>query len=690
MNQYQAENIRNVAFIGHGSEGKTTLSEAILFNSGAVNRLGKVDNGTATSDFDPDEIKRKLSINLTLLPCEWNDIKINLIDCPGYPDFIGDVKSAIRVCEGALIIIGANSGVKTGAEVAWDLAGEQGLSRMFFISKMERENADFFKVVDEIQEKFGIKCLPIQIPIGSQSDFKGIIDLVGLKGYTGPEDTEGPIPEELKEKAAEQRERMIEAVAETDDALIEKFLAGEEISDAEIITALVNAVKTGSINPVLCGSGLANIGVKALTAAINTWLPSPMEKEVKLSEDSMVKDIKSGQESPLSALVFKTSADPYVGKLSMFRVYSGTMESNSQVYNVNQGAIERIGQLFIPRGKSQETVIKIPAGDIGATARLAVTATGDTLGEQASQVKIAPVVFPEPSYSVAVYPRSKEDVDKLGVSIARIVEEDPTMRIHRDPDTGETILSGTGDTQLDVAAERMHRKFGVGVDLKTPKVPYKETVTHKVTAEHKHKKQSGGHGQYGHVMLEVEPLPRSTGNEFATRVVGGSIPKNYLPAVEKGVLEALKEGVLAGCPVVDVKATAYDGSFHPVDSSEICFKIAGSQAFKKGMAAAGPVLLEPIMTLKAVIPSDHTGDVVGDLNTKRARVNGITPEGDVNIVEALVPLAEVQRYAIDLKSITQGRGKFSLEFSHYEEVPAHIAQKISDEAQSDKEESKQH
>ncbi|MFA6612885.1 MAG: elongation factor G [Dehalococcoidales bacterium] len=688
MNQYHAGSIRNVVIMGHGSEGKTSLAEAIYFNSGAINRLGKVDGGTSVSDFDPDEIKRKLSINLSLLPLEWDGIKINLLDVPGYPDFIGDVKSAARVCEGAIIVLGANSGVKTGTDIAWDLSAEEDLSRIFFISKMERENADFFRVKDELQAKYGMRCLPIQIPVGSQSDFKGVIDLVSQKFYAGTERTETEIPADLKEQAADQKEKLVEAVAETDDDLIEKYLAGETISDEELTSALVRATKNGSIAPVMCGSGLGNIGAIDLANAIKTILPSPEEKEVKLADDSAVKELKVDENGTLAALVFKTSADPYVGKLSMFRVYSGHIDSNSQVWNVNQGANERIGQIFIPRGKNQETVAHIPAGDIGAVAKLAVTATGDTLGDQANPVMIKAVTFPAPCYSVAVYPHSKDDVDKLGASLARIVEEDPTMRVSRDNDTGETILSGAGDTQLDVAAERMHRKFGVGVDLKTPRVAYKETISHMVTAEHKHKKQSGGHGQYGHVMLELEPLPRGSGNEFATRVVGGSIPKNYLPAVEKGVMEAVREGVLAGCPVVDVKATAYDGSYHPVDSSEICFKIAGSQAFKKGMASANPILLEPIMNLKVIIPGDYTGDVVGDLNTKRARVNGITPEGDLNIIEAQVPLAEVNRYAIDLKSITQGRGKFSLEFDHYEEVPAHITQKISEEAQAEKEESK--
>ena len=688
MNQYHAKSIRNVVIMGHGSEGKTSLAEALFYNSGAINRLGKVDAGTSVSDSDPDEVKRKLSINLSLLPIEWDGVKINLLDSPGYPDFIGDVKSAARVAEGAVIVIGANSGVKTGTELAWNLSQEGSLSRIFFISKMDRENADFFKVKDELQNKYGLRCLPIQIPVGSQTDFKGVIDLISGKYYEGTERTEAEIPADFKDTYDSEREKLIEAVAENDDALIEKYLGGEEITTEVLSGALVEAVKEGVISPIMCGSGLVNIGAIDLANAIKVYFPSPEDRPIPLAETSAVKELTVDENGTLAALVFKTSADPYVGKLSMFRVYSGRIESNAQTWNVNKEVNERLGQISIPRGKTQESVSHITAGDIAVVAKLAVTATGDTLGDQANPVIIEPVTFPAPCYSVAVYPQSKEDVDKLGTSLARIVEEDPAMTVTRDQDTNETILSGAGDTQVEVAAERMQRKFGVGVDLKTPKVAYKETITSKVAAEHKHKKQTGGHGQYGHVMLEIEPLPRGTGNEFATRIVGGSIPKNYLPAVEKGVMEAVKEGVIAGCPVVDVKATVYDGSFHPVDSSEICFKIAGSQAFKKGLEKATPILLEPIMNLKVIIPGDYTGDVVGDLNTKRARVNGITPDGDINIIEAQVPLAEVTRYAIDLKSITQGRGTFSLEFDHYEEVPAHLAQKIGEEAKAEKEEAK--
>ncbi|MFA7179262.1 MAG: GTP-binding protein, partial [Dehalococcoidales bacterium] len=432
MNQYHAGSIRNVVIMGHGSEGKTSLAEAIFFNSGAVNRLGKVDNGTSVSDFDPDEIKRKLSINLSLLPVEWDGVKINLLDSPGYPDFLGDVKSAARVCEGAVIVLAANSDVKTGTEIAWGLSREENLSRIFFVSKMERENADFFKVKDEVQEKFGNTCLPIQIPVGSQAAFKGVIDLISGICYTGTERTQTEIPEELKDRAAEEKEKLIEAIAETDDNLIEKYLAGETISSDELSLALVKAIKSGAISPIMCGSGLANIGAIDLANAIKDLLPSPEEKEIRLAEASTIKELKAEESGPLAALVFKTSADPYVGKLSMFRVYSGHIDSNSQVWNVNQGANERIGQIFIPRGKNQESVPHIGAGDIGAVAKLAVTATGDTLGDQSNPVVIAPVTFPAPCYSVAVYPHSKEDVDKLGSSLARIVEEDPTMSVTRD------------------------------------------------------------------------------------------------------------------------------------------------------------------------------------------------------------------------------------------------------------------
>ncbi len=685
MRQFQPENIHNVVLLSHSGAGKTSLSEAILSTSGEIKRLGRVDADSTTSDYDPDEMKRKISINLTLLPCQWQDKKINLVDVPGYSDFIGEVRAAVRVCEGAIILVSAAAGIEVGTEQSWAYSEDAGMARLIFINKMDRENANFNKTVEQIQSNFGNRCVPLQIPVGAHNDFKGIIDLLTLKFYAGDKAEESEIPASLKEQAESMREKMVETIAEVDDVMIEKFLGGEEISQEELVKGLKEAVLSGKIVPVLTGSALQNAGISQLLDAVCNYLPSAGEADIVTATDSKTTDIKPDRQSPLAALVFKTSADPYVGKLTYFRVFSGAIDSNSQIWNVNQNGVERIGQLFIVRGKNQEPVPKVEAGDIGAVAKLNITITGDTLGVQDKPVKIKPATFPEPVYSVAVHPKTKADLDKLGSALTRLTEEDLTLRMHRDHDTGETILSGMGDTQLDVAAEKMQRKFGVGVSLTIPKVPYKETITQTARAEYKHRKQSGGHGQYGHVRLELTPLPRDKANEFVSTVVGGSVPKNYFPAVEKGVKEAIKEGVLAGYPVVHVKTNLYDGSFHPVDSSEICFKIAGAGALRRGLSEGQPMLLEPIMNIKVIIPGDFTGDIMSDLNTKRARVQGMNPAGGNNIVEAQAPLAEVLRYAIDLKSITQGKGTFSMEFSHYEEVPVHISQKIIDVHKAEKE-----
>ena len=681
MQKYGLDNIRNVVLLSHGGAGKTSLGEAMLFTAGATNRLGKVDDGSSISDYEPDEVKRKISINLSILPCEWHDTKINIIDTPGYTDFIGEVKAGMRVSEGAVILVCATSGIEVGTEQVWGYCEEASLPRLVFVNKMDRENADFFKVVEDVRAKLGKKCLPLQLAIGAHAKFEGVVDLLDLKAYTGSPPKEAEIPSELQSQVDSYREKLVEAIAEVDDALIEKYLGGEEISHEELAKTLRKAVVSGSIVPILAGSGLHNVAVNRLMDAICDYLPLPKEKEVATESGP----VAPSQEAPLAALVFKTSADPYVGKLTYFRVYNGVFKSNAQVWNANHKATERVGQLFMLRGKTQEPLDEVMAGDIGAVAKLNVTGTGDTLCTQNKPVKIDSITFPTPTYNEAIYPKTKTDVDKMGTALSRLVEEDPTLKVHRELGTGETILSGMGDTHLAVVADKMQRKFGVNVEMATPKVPYRETITAAAKSEYKHKKQSGGHGQYGHVLLELEPLPERGENEFGDRVVGGSVPKNYIPAVEKGVIEASQEGVLAGYPVVGVKATLYDGSFHPVDSSEICFKIAGAQALKRGLADGQPILLEPIMNLKVTVPGDLTGDIIGDLNTKRARVLGMNPEGDKNNIEAQVPLAEVQRYAIDLKSMTQGRATYAMEFDHYEEVPAQITQKIVAQRQAEKE-----
>ena len=682
MQQFGLDNIRNVVLLSHSGAGKTSASEAVLFTAGTITRLGKVEDGTTTSDYDPDETKRQISINLSILPCQWKGVKINLIDTPGYSDFVGEVKAAMRVVEGAVIVVCAASGIEIGTEQVWSYCEEAELPRLIFINKMDRENADFYRTLEQLRSKFGSRCLPLQLPIGAQDSFEGTVDLLTMK--TGSEATEAELPPSLQAKVNSFHEKLVETVAEVDDKLIEKYLEGKELSREELGGGLRQAVLGGRIVPILAGSATKNIGFPLLLDAINSYLPSAKERDVVIVGDSASERLKPAQDGPLGAVVFKTSADPYVGKLTYFRVYNGVINSNSQVWNANRGGAERIGQLFILRGKNQEPVSQLGAGDIGAVAKLTTTSTGDTLCSQDKPVKITPIEFPEPAFSLAVHPMTKANVDKLGTALSRLAEEDPTLQVRRDADTNEIILSGIGESQLEVVAEKMMRKFGVGVKLETPKVPYKETITIPTKAEYKHRKQTGGHGQYGHVLLELEPLPRGSGHEFVKRVVGGAIPRNYIPAVEKGVNEAFQEGVLARYPVTDVRATVYDGSFHPVDSSDICFKIAGAGALKKGLSQGQPVLLEPIMNIKVTVPEDFTGDIIGDLNTKRARVQGMSPEDGFNVIEAQVPLAEILRYAIDLKSITQGRGSYKTELSHYEEVPPHIVQKIIAERQAEK------
>jgi len=686
MEQYGLENTRNVVLLSHSGAGKTSLAEAMLFAAKVINRLGKADDGTTTSDYDPDEIKRKISINLSILPCPWRGSKVNLIDTPGYSDFAGEVRAGMRVSEGAIIVICAASGVEVGSEQVWTYCEEANLPRIICINKMDRENADFSRTLAQLRASFGTKCVPLQLPVGAQSDFRGLVDLLSQKSYIGPAMKEEEIPSSLQGEVDSLHSQLVEAIAETDDSLLEKYLEGEELTAEELGAGLRQGVAAGKIVPVMVGSALQNIGVNPLLDEVCSYLPSPKEQDVLVAGDSAggVSQLKPSDGAPLAALVFKTSADPYVGKLTYFRVYNGAIESNSQVWNATQGEPERIGQLFVLRGKAQEPVPRLGAGDIGAVAKLNVTGTGDTLSSRDKPLKLVPISFPEPIFSEAVHPKTKADLDKLGAALSRMAEEDPTLVIRREADTGETIMSGLGDTHIDVAAEKMLRKFGVSVELGTPQVPYKETITVPTKAEYKHKKQTGGHGQYGHVLLELEPLSRGSGSEFAEKIVGGSIPKNYIPAVEKGVNEAVQEGVLAGYPVVDIKTTVYDGSFHPVDSSEICFKIAGAQALKKGLSQGQPMLLEPIMNLGVTVPEEFTGDIIGDLNTKRARVSGMNPTGGSNVIEAQVPQAEVLRYAIDLKSITQGRGRYQVEFSHYEEVPLNVTERIKAERQAKK------
>ncbi len=688
MRSYGADSIRNVVLLSHCGAGKTSLSEAMLFTCGAISRLGRVDEGTTTSDHDPDEIKRKISINLSLLPCEWKDTKVNIIDVPGYADFLGGAISGIRVADGAVVVVCAASGVEVGTELMWKQIEARDLPRLIFINKMDRENADFHKVVEQVQKKFGRHCVPVQLPIGAHTSFEGVVDLIGMKAYKRDSRDEAEIPASVANEARTLHDKMVESVVEMDDDLTNRYLEGQNITVDDIRRVLVQGVKAGSMVPIMAGSALQNTGVWCLLDAVCQYLPSPKEArpvEAVNAATQQSETLQPDEGTPLAALVFMTSADPYVGKVTHFRIYSGAINSNSQVWNAARGQMERIGQLLMFRGKTQEAVPRVTAGDIGSVGKLAVTVGGDTLSVKERPLKLPVIEFPEPVYSVALHPKTKTDVDKLGTVLPRLAEEDPTILVRKDADTGETVLQGMGDTHVEVTAERMQRKFGVGVELRTPKVPYKETVTSLVKAEYKHKKQTGGHGQYGHVLLEVEPLPRGTGFEFAERVVGGAVPRNYIPAVEKGVLEAKQEGVLARYPLVDVKVTLYDGSAHAVDSSEMSFKIAAAQAVRKALSQGHTVLLEPIVRLRVIVPEAFTGDIMSDLNTKRGRVMGMTQEYGSQVIEAQVPLAEVLRYAVDLRAITQGRGGYTMEFSRYEEVPPYQTEKIIAERAAEKE-----
>ncbi len=692
MEKYAMESIRNVALFGHGGSGKTSLSEAMLFDAGVTTRMGRVDEGNTVSDFEPDEQKKKISVSTSLLPFEWNNHKVNLLDVPGFPDFIGETIQAMRVADGAIFVISAVSGLEVQAEIVWRMADELKLPRLVFINKMDRENASFQNCLDELTEVFGTRIFPLQLPIGEEHDFRGVVDLTKNKAivYSDDKSSEEDPPADMEDQIAEARERLIEGAAETSDDLMERYLNEEEISSEEVYSALLSGIARGAIVPVLCGSSTHNIGIQPLMDAIVNGLPSPSIRTeitgVKPGGDQEV-TLKCDEKSPLSALVFKTISDPYVGKLTYFRVFSGSVKADSPIYNSTRDKEERVGQIFVTRGKAQIAVREIPAGDIGAVPKLSDTATGDTLCEKASQILLPGIEFPDPIMSLAVEPKSKGDEDKLSTALARLAEEDPTFRSRRDAEVKQTIISGMGEAHLEIAMERMARKFGVEVNSSLPKVPYKECVHRSAKAEGKHKKQTGGHGQFGIAWVEVAPQERGSGFVFVDKIVGGAIPRQFIPSVEKGVRKAMEDGFLAGYPIVDLSVTLYDGKFHPVDSSDMSFQIAGSLALRAAMEGADPYLLEPIMDVEILVPEAYMGDVMGDLNSKRGKPLGMEQEGSLQLIRAQVPLSEMFRYSIDLRSITGGRGTFRMSPSHYEEVPSHIAQKIIDQAKADKEQS---
>jgi elongation factor G len=669
MNVYRAEQICNIAVISHGGSGKTSLVDAALYDSGAANRIGRVDEATSVSDSDPDEIKRGMSINLSVIPVEWRHNKINFLDTPGYADFVGEVMAAIRVADAALIVVSADKGAEIGTELVWKYANSDQLPRLIFVNKLDRDNTSYENALESLRSHFGSHVVPLSMPIGEQSALSGVVDLVSGKAYSFSLNKATPIemPAELAAPAARYREQLVETAIESDDDLMAKYLEGEEIKEDELRLAIKKGVAANSLVPVLAGSCAKNIGIQTLLDAITDYLPSAAERAATSS-------------SVPAAFVFKTVVDPQKGQQTFFRTYSGTLKSDSHVYNVNSGTDERLGQLFFIRGKAQEGVSEVPAGDIGAVVKLSNTHTGDTLGAKDSE-SLPPIRLPKPIFTASVTARTQSDLDKMSTALSRLTDEDPTLRVSRDPETAETLLAGMGESHIDIAIERMQRRYGVDVIKHDRKVPYRETIKKKARAEGRHKKQSGGHGQFADIWLEVEPLVGSDETYvFENKIVGGVVPREYVPGVEKGVADSLKRGFLAGCPMVHVRIALVDGKYHPVDSSSQAFETAGHIGMKEAVALASPVLLEPIMTAVIEVPEANMGDVNSDLNTKRARILGMESIGDgQQRITAQVPMAEMLHYATDLRSITQGRGTFSMELGGYEEVPVHIQQHIVDE-----------
>lgn len=687
MKEYVGEKIRNIGIVAHGSAGKTSLLEALLFTAGAVKRLGRVDDGSTTTDFEPEEIKRKVTISAALAPCEWKDHKINFLDTPGYADFVSEVKGGLRAVDSALVVVCAVSGVEVETEKVWQYAENLKLPRMLFINKMDRENADFFGTVGQIQEKFGKRAVPIEIPIGAQENFSGVVNLLTMKAVCkeGAQEIETAIPESVLPQAEAARQELLDMAAEADDDLLEKYLEGEELSTAEIARGLLNGISRAELFPILCGSAYKNVALPLLLDALVHYLPPAVNKTVIGYQPSTQEVLERKAEDAFSAMIFKTTADPFVGRLSYIRVFSGTLKPDSSVYNASKGKIERIGNLFTLRGKHQEPLPGLWAGDIGVVAKLQDAATGDSLCDKEQPVVFLPIDYPKPMFSMRLEAKNRNDEDKIGSALQRLLDEDPTLVMRKETEPPQLVISGMGELHIDIMVERLKRKFGVDVLLSQPRIPYRETIRGVVKIEGKHKKQSGGHGQYGHVWLQIEPLEPGAGFVFQDSIFGGAVPRQYIPAVEKGVREALAGGVLAGFPIVDVKVTLTDGSYHTVDSSEMAFKIASGLALRKGVLQAKPVLLEPICNIEVEIPEQLMGDIIGDLNGKRGRILGMENVGaGIGVVRAQAPLAEVFRYTLDLRSLTQGRGCFDMKFSHYEEVPQRIADTVIAGAKKDK------
>ncbi len=682
MKDYAPEKIRNIAVVGHGSSGKTSLTSAFLYDAGATSRLTKVDKGNTVTDYDPDEIERQITINSAVCHMEWNDHKINAVDCPGYMNFLWDTRASLRAVDAGVVVVCGVAGVEVGTEKVWEIMNELELPRIIVINKLDRENSNYGRTVKSIHNFFGRQAVPVQIPIGEEKDFKGFLDLVKKTAYIFDKDESGKyveseIPENLKGVAETKIHELMEMVAENDEKLMEIYFEKGELSPEELKQGLRKSIASRQFFPIFISSALLNIGAQPLLDGIVDFLPNPAERgEIRGVEES----IKTSLDGPFSALVFKTISDPYTGRISIMRVFSGKVNPDATVTNSNKDTTEKLSGLFFLQGKEQIPAGQAKAGDIVATAKLKETLTGNTLCVKGASIRFPSIKFPEPSISFAIQPQTRADEDRISQAIHRIVDEDPTARIERDPETNELIISGNGQLHVEIVTDRLKKRYNVNVNLKPPKIPYKETIKGKSDVQGKYKKQTGGRGQYGDVKIMMEPLQRGGDFEFEDKIFGGAIPKNYIPSIEKGIQEARKKGILAGYPTVDFKVILYDGSYHEVDSSDIAFKVAASMAFKKAMKEAKPTILEPIMNVEVYTPEGYMGDIMGNLNGRRGKVQGMEQKGSLRIIKAQVPMSEMLDFEPTLTSITGGRGSFMMEFSRMEEVPSHLQQKIIEES----------
>ncbi len=689
MKVYDAANIRNVAVVGHGGCGKTQLVSALLFAAGMVNRLGLVDDGTTVTDYDDEEIARKHTLSATLAHAEWNKTKINLIDTPGVGNFFADARAALRVAEAALVVVDAVAGVEVQTEKAWQAADELALPRLICVNRLDRDRASLERTIDSLRQTLGRAIVPIQLPIGDGPAFSGVVDLVAMKAFTFAADgskgmTEGPVPPAMEAAAASARESLVEMVAEADEHLMEHFFEAGTLTQDELMSGLKAATASARLFPVVCASGLQNVGAAPLLDALASFIPSPAERPFEALAGNETVSRTASDTAPYAAFVWKTVADQFAGRITLFRVYQGVLKSDATVTNLTRGSQERLGHLVVLQGKTQVPVDELRAGDLGAVAKLKETRTNDTVADKSAGITFAPMTFPEPVLSYAIEPRSRGDEDKISTSMHRLEEEDGTIRYSRDPQTNELLLAGQGQLHIEVTVAKLKRRFGVEVILKPPRIPYRETITARVEAHGRHKKQTGGHGQFGDCKIRMEPLPRGSDFEFVDEIFGGSIPRQFIPAVEKGIRESKVRGYLAGFPVVDFRVVLLDGQYHDVDSNELSFKTAGWLAFKDGMSKAKPILLEPVMDVEVYAPSDYAGDLMGDLNGRRGRISGMEPRGTTTVIKAQVPMSEMLTYEQHLTSVTGGRGSYHMEYSHYDEVPSHQQQKIVAAAKSER------